>query len=150
MKRGNLLLAGTFLLWSTVTVFAAPKTVDYDLEIYAGEKLFVTMQVKPQHPPYFTYSFSLYRVPVDQSARTSEGDRIYAFQIVPSHYYDVVKVEVLALLEDPHTISEEHPLDKFKKQSVGTYTIHDGESVKISEMSKLGAQPLTLKVVARS
>jgi hypothetical protein len=150
MKKVNLLLAGTILICSTVMVFAGHKTEGYDLEIYRGEKLFHTMQVQPQSPGSFVFSFLIYRVPKDQTARTKEGARVYAFQIVPGLEDDVVKVEVLALLEDPDTVSEEHPLHNFKKQSVGSYSIRVGESVKISEMSKLGAQPLTLKVATRS
>src|SRR6185369_3400595 len=146
MRKENLLLAGAFLIWSTVLAFAGHKTERYDLEIYAGEKLSHTIQVPTQSPGRFTYSFSIYRVPADQSAMTSEGARIYAFQILPNLDGDQVNVEVLALLEDPDAVSEEHPLHKFKNQSLGWYRVRVGESVKISEMSKLGAQPLTLKI----
>jgi hypothetical protein len=150
MKKTILLAAAAFLICSTVIVFAGHKTDSYDLEIYSGEKLFYTMPVPPQPPDGFIYSYSIYRVPKDQSALTREGAHIYAFQIVPGLEDGLVKVEVVALLEDPNTVSEEHPLHKFKKQPVGSYSIRVGESIIISEMTKLGAKPLTLKMVARS
>ena len=150
MKKTILLLAAAFLIYSTVVVFARHETDNYDLEIYSGEKLFHTMRVPSQVPSGFIYSFLIYRVPKDQGARTREGARIYAFQIVPALEDGLVKVEVVALLEDPNTVSEEHPLHKFKKQSIGSYSIRVGDSVIISEMSKLGAKPLTLKIVTRS
>ena len=150
MKKTILLPAAAFLICATVIVFAGQKAESYDLEIYSGEKLFHTMRVPIQPRNGFIYSFAIYRIPKEHRAQTQEGERIYAFQIVPAREEGLVRVEVLALLEDPNTVSEEHPLHLFKKHSLGFYPIPVGESVIISEMTKLDAKPLTFKVVARS
>jgi hypothetical protein len=155
MKKTIVLPAAAFLICSAVIVFAGHHTTghetdNYALEISSGEKLLNTIEVPRQPRGGFVYTFSIYRVPEDQAAQTLEGERIYAFQILPSLDYDSVNVEVVALLEDPKTVSEEHPLHKFKKQSLGFYNIRFGESVTISEMMRLKAKPLTLKVVVRS
>jgi len=61
-----------------------------------------------------------------------------------------VSIEILALLEDPDTVSEAHPLPKFKKQTVGLYDLRAGDEATVSGMSKLGAEPLKIKVVRRN
>jgi hypothetical protein len=89
-------------------------------------------------------------MPKNQNARTSEGEQVYAFQIISQLSGDSVNIEILALLEDPDTISEAHPLHKFKKQTVGSYDLRAGDEATASEMSKLGAEPLKIKVVRRN
>jgi len=116
------------------------------VEIFSGGKFFHSMNLIPPKSGRFSYSFSIYRVPEGEISQTAENQRIYAFQILPQVEGDMVKIEVLALLEDPNTVSEEHPLHNFKKQTVASYNLRKGESVSVTEMSQLGAKPLELKV----
>ena len=151
MKRASLHLV--FATWALIcfTVLAAGQTEKgYDVEIYSEGELFAVGAAVPQPPGHFVYSFTIFNVPKGQSAQTPEGERVYAFQIIRTLAKDSVELEVLALLEDPHTVSESHPLHKFKKQAVATYTAHAGETLTLTEMMRFGVQPLEIKIVSRT
>ena len=147
MKKAQLLVISISLLMSCVTVVALGRSEKgYNLEIYSDGKLFRSDGLYPKLPGLFVYSYSIFRPPQGQEAKTPKGERVYAFQIVPQLEGARVRVEVLALLEDPDTVSEAHPLHKFKKQSVAVYHIGADESITLSEMTRFGVRPLTLKV----
>lgn len=153
MKTVLLIVSATLLLAASSVVVSAtkPNTESFDVEIYAKGKLWHTISLSPPKiPGEYSYSFAIYRVPKDQNARTSEGEQIYAFQIISELSRDSVNTEIVALLEDPRTVSEAHPLHKFKKQTVGYYDLRAGDEATASEMSKLGAEPLKIKVVRRN
>jgi hypothetical protein len=150
MKAVLLIVSASLLLAASSLVVAAtqPNTEGLNVEIYAQGDLWHSMSLSPpKFPGEYSYTFAIYRVPKNQNARTSEGEQVYAFQIISHLNRDSVSIEILALLEDPQTISEAHPLDKFKQQSVGTYNLRAGEDATVSEMSKLGTEPLKIKVV---
>lgn len=152
MKRITAQFAVAFFLMAlfSIAVYAdEPNGRGYDVEIYANGELYHVVKLLPPEPNRFTYSFSIYRVPDGQVAKTAEGERIYAFQIVPQLEEGLVKVEVLALLEDPSTISEGHPLHSFNKQVVASYRLSAGESIAVAEMSDVGVKPLKIRVVKR-
>jgi hypothetical protein len=153
MTKTVLLIISASLLLAASSVIASatkPSPESLDVEIYAKGELWHTMSLSPPKPGTYSFSFMIYRVPKDQNALTSAGEQIYAFQIIPQLSGDSVNIEILALLEDPNTISEAHPLHKFKKQSVGSYDLQSGDEATASEMSKLGAEPLKMKVVSRN
>ena len=152
MKTVLLIVIASFLLAaSSIVVFATkPNTESFDVEIYAKGELWRSMSLSPPNPGEYSYSFAIYRTPKNQNARTSEGEQVYAFQIIPQLSGNSVNIEILALLEDPDTVSEAHPLHKFKKQTVGLYNLRAGDEATASEMSKLGAEPLKIKVVRRN
>jgi hypothetical protein len=141
-----------FLLMAILSIAVSADGLNgkgYDVEIYANGELNHIFELLPPKPGHLTYSFSIYGVPNGRVAKTAEGEQIYAFQIVPQLEGGFVKVEVLALLEDPSTISEDHPLHKFKKQVVAAYSLSAGESITVTEMSSLGVEPLKIRVVSR-
>jgi hypothetical protein len=152
MKTVLLILSASVLLGaSSISVSATkPSLKTLDVEIYAKGELWDVMSLSPPNPGTFTYRFAIYRVPKGQDARTSDGEHIYAFQIIPQLSGDSVHIEIPALLEDPNTVSEAHPLHEFKKQTVGSYDLDAGEEALASEMAKLGAEPLKIKVVSRT
>ena len=153
MKTVLLTVSASLLLAASSVVVSAtkPNTESFDVEIYAKGKLWRSMSPSPpKFPGEYSYSFAIYRVPTDQNARTSEGEQIYAFQIISELSRNGVNTEILALLEDPRTVSEAHPLHKLKKQTVGYYDLAAGDEATVSEMSKLGAEPLKIKVVRRN
>jgi hypothetical protein len=150
MKTVLLIVSASLLLAASIVVVSAtrPNTESLDVEIYAKDKLWRTISLSPPKiPGEYSYSFAIYRVPEDQNARTPEGEQIYAFQIISELSRDSANTEIVALLEDPRTVSEAHPLHKFKKQSVGFYDLRAGDEATATEMSKLGAEPLKIKVV---
>ena len=152
MKTALLIVSASLLLAaSSVVVSAAkPTTESFDVEIYAKGKLWHSMSLSPPKlPGEYSYTFAIYRIPENQNARTAEGEQVYAVQIISHLSRDGVSIEILALLEDPDTISEAHPLPKFKQQSVGLYYLRAGDEATVSEMKKLGAEPLKIKVVRR-
>ena len=152
MKHFTMRFVVAFLLMALFSIAVSagePNEKGYDVEIYANGELHHVIELLPPTPGRFIYSFSLYRVPDGQVAETAEGERIYAFQIVPQLEEDLVKIEVLALLEDPSLISEKHPLHKFKKQAIASYRLSAGESVTVAEMSDFGVKPLKFRVVKR-
>lgn len=150
MKTVLLVVSASLLLAASTVVVSAtkPNTEGLDVEIYAKDKLWRSMSLSPpSFPGEYSYTFAIYKVPKNQNARTSEGEQVYAFQIISHLSRDTVNIEIVALLEDPDTISEAHPLPKFKKQDVGFYNLRAGDEATASEMSKLGAEPLKIKVV---
>jgi hypothetical protein len=153
MKTVLLIVSASLLLAaSSVVVSAAkPNTESFDVEIYAKGELWHTISLSPPSlPGEYSYSFAIYRTAKNENARTSKGEQVYAFQIIAHLSRDSVNIEILALLEDPRTVSEAHPLHKFKKQTVGLYDLRAGDEATASEMSKLGAEPLKIKVVRRN
>jgi hypothetical protein len=153
MKTVLLIVSASLLLAASSVVVSAtkPNTESFDVEIYAKGELWRSMSLRPPNlPGEYSYSFAIYRMPKNQNARTSEGEQVYAFQIISHLSGDSVNIEILALLEDPDTVSEAHPLHKFKKQTVGSYDLRAGDEATASEMSKLGAEPLKIKVVRRN
>lgn len=152
MKTVLLIVSASLLLVASSVVVSAtkPNTEGLDVEIYAKGKLWRSISLSPPNlPGEYSYTFAIYRVPKDQNVRTSEGEQVYAFQIISHLSRDSVTIEILALLEDPRTVSEAHPLHKFKKETVGLYNLRAGDEATASEMSKLGADPLKIKVVRR-
>jgi len=153
MKTVLLIVSASLLLAASNVVVSAtrPNTESLDVEIYAKGKLWRSMSLSPPNlPGEYSYTFAIYRMPENQNARTSEGEQVYAFQIISHLSRDSVSIEILALLEDPDTVSEAHPLPKFKKQTVGLYDLRAGDEATVSGMSKLGAEPLKIKVVRRN
>ena len=147
MKKAQSLVVTITLLMSCFTVAALGRSEKgYDLEIYSDGKLFLSKGLYPKLPGLSVYSYAIFRPPQGQTAQTPEGERVYAFQIVPQLKGERVLVEVLALLEDPDTVSEAHPLHKFKKQSVAVYSVGADEAIELSEMTRFGVRPLTVKV----
>ncbi len=120
-------------------------TKKYNIEIYANGKLFDFL---PLASDSASYSYLIFRVNTE-TARTPEGEKVFAFQILRKIEKDSMQIEVLALLEDPNTVSEAHPMDKLKKQPVATYNIVEGEKIALSEMTKFGVHPLEIRVIPR-
>jgi hypothetical protein len=153
MKTVLLIVSASLLLAASRVVVSAtkPNTESLDVEIYAKGELWQSMSLSPPNlPGEYSYTFAIYRMPKNQNARTSEGEQVYALQIISHLSGDSVNIEILALLEDPDTVSEAHPLHKFKKQTVGSYDLGAGDEATASEMSKLGAEPLKVKVIRRN
>ena len=152
MKTVLLIVNASLLLAASSVVVSAtkPTTEGFDVEIYAKGKLWKSMSLTPPKiPGEYSYTFAIYRIPKNQNARTSDGEQVYAVQIISHLARDSVSIEILALLEDPDTVSEAHPLHKFKKQTVGLYNLREGDEATASEMSKLRAEPLKIKIVRR-
>jgi beta-lactamase regulating signal transducer with metallopeptidase domain len=116
------------------------------VEIYADGKLVNTMELRSPKPNLTMFSYALYRIPEGQRAQTSDGQKIYVFQIIPTQQADSVKIEIVALLEDLSTASNSHPIYEFKRQTVATYSLSPGERAVVSEMSQLGVRPLQIRV----
>jgi len=152
MKTVLLIVIASLLLTTSSIVVSAtkPKTDSFDVEIYAKGELWHSMSLSPPNPREYSYRFAIYRTPKNQNGRTSEGEQVYAFQIIPQLSGNSVNIEILALLEDPRTVSEAHPLHKFKQQTVGSYDLRAGDEATASEMSKLGVEPLKIKVIRRN
>jgi hypothetical protein len=147
MKKACLIAISTGLLATCVVASAAArKNKGYILELFDGDALFHDVDVAPKMRGVIFFSYSIFRVPASQTAQTPDGQRVYAFQIVHELRGDAVKLEVLALLEDPDTVSEEHPMHGLKKQAAGVYEVGNGESVVLSGMTNFGVRPLTAKV----
>ncbi len=128
-------------------VVSEPTAKLYEVEVYAGGKLYTTMKLNIPKPGAYVFQYSLYQLSEEQKAQTAEGKQIYAFQLIPTiPEEDVVAVEILALLEDVNTVSNSHPLHEFKKQTVASYSVRNGESAVVSEMSQLGVKPFEIKV----
>lgn len=119
----------------------------YKVEIHADGKLYSTMGLRAPKPGGAVFQYGLFRVPEDRTAQTVDGQRIYAFQLIPTPEKDSVKIEIAALLEDLNTVSNSRPLHEFKKQTVAARTVRTGESAVVSEMSQLGVQSFELRVV---
>jgi hypothetical protein len=106
------------------------------------------MKLNIPKPGAYVFQYGLYHLSEEQKAQTAEGKQIYAFQLIPTiPEEDVVAVEIVALLEDLNTVSNSHPLYEFKKQTVASYSVRNGESAVVSEMSQLGVKPFEIKVV---
>jgi hypothetical protein len=150
MKKALLAAISTCLLVScfvAATAAAADNNrAAYTLELFEGEKLFHDVGLIPRMPGLGIYGYSIFRIPAGQKAQTANGETIYAFQIVYDLKGSTVKLEVLALLEDPDTVSEAHPMHKLRKQAAGVYEVGNGESVSLAGMADFGARPLTAKV----
>jgi TonB family protein len=118
----------------------------YKVEMYSNGERVASVTLTPDTPGRTKYGYVLRTIPKNQIATTLEGEKVYALQLLPRLQKDTVKVEVIALLEDPETISNEHPLDKLKKQLVSTYNISEGEQITLSEMTQFGMLPLEIRV----
>ena len=118
------------------------------VEIYYNGELFRNHALLPTPPGHYVYSYSIFRVPKGEVSNTREGDRVFAFQILPSLKGDSARVEILALLEDPDTVSEAHPMERIKKRPVASHLARAGETVRVSEMSQFGMRPLEIKIKA--
>src|SRR5262245_32679712 len=113
MMKTVLLIVSASLLLAASSIFVSatkPSSDGLDVKIYAKGELWNVMSLTPDDPGRLTYRFAIYRVAKGQDFRTSDGAGIYAFQIIPQLSGDSVNVEILALLEDPNTVSEAHPL----------------------------------------
>ena len=149
MKKVRLTIVSICLLMFCLAASAAGgrgHNPGYTLELLAGEKPVHNVGLIPKMPNLSVYGYSIFRVPAGQKARTARGERVYAFQIVHELKGETVKLEVLALLEDPDTVTEAHPMHGLRKQPAGVYGVGTGESISLSGMTEFGARPLTAKV----
>jgi hypothetical protein len=148
MRKAFLIAISTCLLVSGLlaTATAERHSAAYTLELFEGDKLFHHVGLIPKMPNLSIYGYSIFRVPAGQMAQTSNGERVYAFQIVHGLKGDAVKLEVLALLEDPDTVSEANPMHKLRKQPAGIYEVSNNETISLGGMADFGVRPLTAKV----
>lgn len=148
MRKAFLFTITTCLLASCLlaSVTAESRSAAYTLELFEGDKLFHEVGLIPEMPRLSVYGYSIFRVPATQAAKTRDGQRVYAFQIVHALKDDVVKLEVLALLEDPDTVSEAHPMHKLRKQPTGIYEVGNNDSIALGGMAEFGVRPLTARV----
>jgi len=120
----------------------------YALEIYSGGELYSTMELAASSSGRHVFQYGLYHIPNGTIAHTAEGDRIYGFQVLPQVENESVKVEIVAVLEDLAKVSNEYPLHEMSKRLVATYSLNkSGEATDVSEMSRLGAGAIALRVV---
>lgn len=151
MRKALLIAISTCLLVSVLLATSSAEkkrtgSAAYTLELFEGDKLFQEVGLVPKMPNLSVYGYSIFRIPAGRVAQTPAGERVYAFQIVHDLKGDAVRLEVLALLEDPDTVSEAHPMHTLRKQPAGTYEIGNNETISLRGMAEFGARPLTAKV----